>query len=166
MQRMFILMVAICAPIAFSAQVLKTAVCPAYNFDLPVNNSQVLHWKRTTKNQFRERGHVSGVITEVYPNRNGHRHFSIRIGSYEQDTIEVIYNEDFGRLDKIEEGMRVKACGDYITSTAQSGPYPRSPDDAIIHWVHMNPADRGHLPGYLEINGKMYGQEEDRRRRH
>ena len=55
--------------------------------------------------------------------------------------------------------MSIEACGDYITSTAQSGPYPPSPDGAILHWVHMNPAGRGHDAGFLAINGTLYGQD-------
>ena len=38
----------------------------------------------------------------------------------------------------------------HITSTAQSGPYPASPDGAILHWVHMNPQSKGHPPGLLD----------------
>lgn len=145
---------------AQSAQVIvPPPECPAYDRDLPINNRQVLHWKRTTKNQFRERGHVSGEVIDVYSDKNGHAHFSVQIGRYERDTIEVIYNFDFGRIPKIREGMQVQACGDYITSTAKSGPYPASPDGAILHWVHMNPRDKGHVPGYLMIDGRLYGQE-------
>lgn len=162
---MLTVLVGVYASLTFGSQVLTQAICPAYNRDLPENNAQVLHWKRTTQNQFRERGHISGVITEVYANHNGHRHFAVRIGKYDEDTIEVIYNEDFGRLGKVAEGMTVKACGDYITSSGGSGPYPKSPDNAIIHWVHMNPQDRGHLPGYVEIDGHLYGQEADRKGR-
>lgn len=160
MKRMLALLVAVYfAPLAISAQFLKSPVCPTNDSHLPVNNAQILEWKRTTKNQFQQRGHVEGVIVDIYPNHSGHRHFSVQIGRNEEDTIELIYNEDFGRIRRLEEGMKVRACGDYITATAPKGPYPKSPDNAILHWVHMNPRDSGHLPGYVQIDGKMYGQE-------
>ena len=148
----------------FSAEVVPA--CIAYNHPIPVNNSQVLHWKRTTSNQFQERGHIQGTLSVVYPDRNGHKHMQVQIGHAlsastflnSEDVIEVIYNEDFGKLPKLQTGMVVEACGDYITSTAQSGPYPPSPDGAIVHWVHMNPSHVGHPAGYLVLDGVIYGQ--------
>jgi len=139
-----------------------TPVCLSYGKPLEVNNAQVLHWKRTTRNQFRERGNVQGKIVEIYSDKNGHDHFSVLIGRKQEDTIEFIYNQDFGALPDLREGMNVQACGDYITATAQSGPYPPSPDGAIIHWIHMNPKGRGHDPGFLMIDGRLYGQEIDK----
>ncbi len=133
--------------------------CPAYGKNLEVNNQQALHWRRTTPNQFRERAHVKGNVVYIYPDRNGHEHFEIQIGREREDAIEVIYNSDFGALPDVREGMVVEACGDYITSTAQSGPYPPSPAGAIIHWIHMNPKGRGHEPGFLMIDGALYGQD-------
>ena len=138
--------------------------CPAFGWpnhvqNLPINNPQVLHWERTTANQYQDRGHVSGPITEIFPDKNGHHHFSIQVGTNATDLIEVIYNEDFGALPDLQVGMTVEACGDYITSTAQSGPYPPSPDGAIIHWVHANPSGKGHPPGYLIVNGVLCGQD-------
>lgn len=133
--------------------------CPAYNHNLPINNEQVLHWKRTTPNQFRERAHIEGPVVQVYPDKNGHQHFEIQVGKYAEDTIEVIYNKDFGPIPTPAIGMMVEACGDYITSTAQSGAYPPSPAGAIIHWIHMNPAMRGHDPGFLMMDGSLYGQD-------
>ena len=135
--------------------------CLAYGRHLPDNTQQVLHWKRTTSNQFQERGHVSGVVSAVYPDKNGHEHFQISMGRRAEDTLEIIYNSDFGQIPSVQIGMRVEACGDYITSTARSGPYPPSPDGAILHWVHMNPKGRGHDAGYLVLDGKLYGQEVD-----
>lgn len=133
--------------------------CRAYGHPIPVNNAQVLHFKRTTQNQFRERAHVAGRVVRVYDDRNGHDHFSILIGSREQDTIEVIYNQSFGFAPTPHVGMQVQACGDYITSTAQSGPYPASPDGAIIHWVHKAPDERRHDSGFIVMDGRLYGQD-------
>lgn len=131
--------------------------CLAYGRDLPINNRQILHYKRTTSNQFQERGHVKGPITALYSDRNGHAHFQIRLGNQPGDTLEVIYNEDFGPLPELQEDSMVEACGDYITSIAKSGPYPASPDGAIIHWVHMNPRNVGHASGFLIIDNVLYG---------
>jgi hypothetical protein len=133
--------------------------CLAYGRALPINNQQVLHWKRTTKNQFRERGNIQGTVTQILPDRNSHAHFVIQIGKGGNDTIEVIYNEDFGKMPTPKIGAVVQACGDYITSTAQSGPYPASPVGAIIHWVHMNPRGRGHDPGFTMVDGVLYGMD-------
>ena len=137
----------------------QAPVCLSYGKNLAVNNSQVLHWKRTTNNQFRERGHVQGTVLQVYNDKNGHSHFQVQLGNQGDDTIEVIYNQDFGVLPAVHSGMNAEACGDYITSTAQSGPYPASPDGAILHWVHMNPSGRGHDAGYLMLDGTLYGQD-------
>lgn len=133
--------------------------CPSYGKNLEVNNAQVLHWKRTTPSGFRERGHVQGIVINIYNDKSGHDHFSIQIGRHQEDTLEIIYNQDFGSIPQIEVGMLVEACGDFITSTQQNGPYPPSPDGAILHWVHMNPQFRGHDPGFLMLAGGLYGQD-------
>lgn len=135
--------------------------CIAYGRNIPVNNQQVLHWKRTTSNQFRERARIQGVVVDVFPDKNGHEHFEINIGKHGEDVIEVIYNQDFGAVPNVRVGMQVEACGDYITSTAPSGPYPASPSGAIIHWVHMNPKHRGHEAGYMMLDGVLYGWDID-----
>lgn len=143
--------------VALAAQ--EAPICPSYGRPLAVNNEQVLHWKRTTPNQFRERANVKGVVTRVFPDKTGHEHFEIAIGKRYEDVLEVIYNTDFGAIPEVVPGMEIQACGDYITATAQSGPYPPSPSGAIIHWIHMNPSGKGHDPGFLMIDGELYGQD-------
>jgi hypothetical protein len=148
-------------------------VCPAYalkteNGGNPGNiegnnNDQVLHWKVNSKNQFRDRARVQGKIVRVYPDRNGHEHFSIQIGPQSTDTVEIVYNQQFGAVPDPQVGVEVEACGDYITSTAVSpaprgGSYPASPDGAIVHWVHFAPARSGHTSGYLVIGGVLTGR--------
>ena len=133
--------------------------CLAGGLPLANNNVQVLQWKTNTNNQYRNRGHVSGPIEQIYPNINGHAHFEIQIGDTATDTLEVIYNESFGPLPELKTGMNIEACGDYITSTAQSGPYPPSPTGAIIHWIHRSPNLKKHDSGYLAIDGILYGQD-------
>ena len=133
--------------------------CLAGGLPLANNNVQVLQWKTSTNNQYRNRGHVTGTIEQVYPNKNGHAHFEIQMGETATDNLEVIYNESFGALPELKVGMNIEACGDYITSTAQSGPYPASPTGAIIHWIHRSPDLKKHDSGYLAIDGALYGQD-------
>ncbi|MGZ6331407.1 MAG: phospholipase D-like domain-containing protein [Bdellovibrionota bacterium] len=123
---------------------------------LAVDDAVVLGYKANTPNQTHERAHVLGTVDRVFPDQNGHHHFEIVIGSGASDVLEVIYNEDFGALPAIQTGMSVEACGDYITSTAPSGPYPESPSGAIIHWVHRTNNAKKHPGGYLVINGQFY----------
>jgi hypothetical protein len=46
---------------------------------LATNDTQVLLWKTTTTNQYLNRAHVTGVIDAIFPDRNGHNHFSVQI---------------------------------------------------------------------------------------
>jgi hypothetical protein len=78
------------------------------------------------------------------------------LGPAPDDTIELVYNDSFGELPELRLGMDVEACGDYITSYAPSGPYPASPDGALVHWVHHNPHG-SHPDGYVVIDGKVFG---------
>jgi hypothetical protein len=152
--------------------------CPAYAKKLQYqgkpynlvsnNNSQVLGWKSAAQNQFEGRAHVQGAIVRVYPDRNGHHHFAIQIGPDAGDTVEIVYNEDFGPTPPPAVGMQVEACGDYITSVGpSSGPngevYPASPDGALVHWVHMAPPRSNHTSGYLVLGGVLTGQEPEHR---
>jgi hypothetical protein len=131
--------------------------CLAGNRPVPINNAQALVWKTSTANQYTARSHVMGRVAKVYPNQSDHNHFSLQIGPNARDTIEVIYNIEFGQLPQMAVGMEVEACGDFINSFAQAGPYPPSPDGAIIHWVHYNPNGKGHDSGFLMIDGVLYG---------
>lgn len=131
--------------------------CEANGQEIAINNLQVLNWKKNTANKFEDRAHVSGRITDFYPDKNSHDHFQVQIGQSPDDTIELIYNQNFGELpDDLFEGMMIQACGDYITAKAQSGPYPPSPDGAILHWIHYSPRS-SHEHGFLVIEGKVFG---------
>ena len=72
-------------------------------------------------------------------------------------TVEVIYNEAFGQMPTLNPGAIIEACGDFITAKSQSGPYPASPDGAIVHWVHKAPNAR-HESGYVVVDGVVCGQ--------
>lgn len=125
---------------------------------LEINAAEVIHWKHNTPNQYENRGHIQGNISKVYDNKNGHRHFEVTFhDKSDEDTIEIVYNESFGAMPELQLGMNVEVCGDYITATDVSGPYPPSPDGAILHWVHENPSGKGHPDGFVIIEGTVYG---------
>lgn len=125
---------------------------------LPYLNDQVMEWKTSTPDQTLKRAMIHGTVTQIFSKKTGHTHFAINIDQDPSGDIEVIYNDNFGELPKIQLGMKVVACGDYITV----GPKARlpSPMGAIIHWLHHNPGDRDggrHKHGFLVINGRTYG---------
>jgi hypothetical protein len=123
---------------------------------LPIDNAQVLEWKSSTQNQFRARAHVRGTLVKLYHDKNNHKHFGIQIGDNEGETLEVIYEKSFGPLPDLAPGMIVEACGDYITSSQATSQYPRSPDDAIIHWIHRSNSPH-HPSGFVAINDVAFG---------
>jgi hypothetical protein len=125
---------------------------------LDFNASQIIYWKYNTENEFRSRGHIKGTISKLYPNKTGHTHFEITFKDKgTEDTLELVYNDEFGELPELSIGMTAEACGDYITATETTGNYPPSPDGAIMHWIHQNPSGHGHPDGYVAINGKVFG---------
>lgn len=122
---------------------------------LEVNNDQVLQWKSSTNKNYHARGHVQGPVTRQYADETGHTHFEMQIGNSSNDTIEIIYNQSFGALPDISEGMTAEVCGDYITTgTTGRG---ASPDGAIIHWVHTATGSETHPSGYVALDGVAYG---------
>lgn len=132
--------------------------CLSGGQELLVNNEAVIGWKSTTKNQYRNRAHVSGTLVKDFPDHSGHHHYEVQIGANQNDKIEVIYNEQFGPVPAATAGSTFEACGDYITSNAPAGHFPASPDGAIVHWVHESPNPSGHDSGYLIVNGVVCGQ--------
>jgi len=125
--------------------------------EVRAGNEQVLRWKSSTPNQFLSRAHVSGTIQNLYPDRNGHSHFQIKIGPGPGDTIELVYNLSFGTIPRLIPGAHAEACGDYITSNAPTQNYEPSPDGAIVHWIHRSRNPARHPSGYLELDGTLYG---------
>ncbi len=150
------------APVVFlvSPALASTPPVPAclgHGQLIEVDDAQVVQWKATTPNQTLKRAHVDGTLTRLYPNHSGHAHFEIQVGPASTDTLEVVYNVSFGALPALHVGMRVEACGDYITSNAATSRYPASPDGAIIHWIHRNPSGQGHDSGFLILDGALFG---------
>jgi len=139
----------------FAADTVPT--CMASGQTLNVNNDQVINWKNTTANQFHSRAHIKGKLVTLYPDHSGHHHMEVLIGPNNQDTVEVIYNVAFGQMPTLNPGAMIEACGDFITAKSQSGPYPASPDGAIVHWVHKAP-NSGHESGYVVVDGVVCGQ--------
>ncbi len=131
--------------------------CQAGRKNLAVDNPAVIGWKATSREQFHARARISGTITDVYSEATGHIHVQATIGPNPTDTIEVIYNEDFGRVGRFDKGSSIEACGDYITARLRNGRYPPSPDGAIIHWVHKSTSS-SHESGFMIIDGVVYGQ--------
>lgn len=148
---------------ALSTSAFARLICYGNGSELNVNNEQVLRWKLSTQNQFKARAHVSGKVTKLYAGNPEHTHFQATIGRRAKDTLEVVFNNEFGRTLKVKVGDEVEACGDYITSTKPTQ-YPVSPDFALIHWLHENPRGNGHEDGFLVVNGEVFGQSRFRRR--
>jgi hypothetical protein len=123
-----------------------------------LDNSRIIELKRTTKNQYHDRGYIQGVVTRIFLRKGDHAHFEIRIADgSDSDVIEIIFNRDFGNP-AVREGDRVIACGDYITSYAKANGYDASPSKALLHWVHENSRGGPHPDGFVVVNDRdLYG---------
>jgi len=135
------------------------------------NNEEVLRWKEETKNQYKDRALIKGVLVGITLDRRSHLQLEVNLVGDEnsrdvRNHIEVIYNKSFGEVAAVSPGMTVEACGDYITSNAQSGPYKPSPMGAILHWVHKSNTPNRHASGFLAIDGKVYGLKDEKGGRH
>lgn len=128
--------------------------CVDHRQILGVDNEKAIQLRSQRQSGFTTRLLISGIVDEVFPDRSGHRHFSVKIGPNPDDHIEVIYNLSFGSLPVPTVGETAEACGDYIVSTSQNGGYQASPDGMIIHWVHR--ATGGHEAGFTILNGQLY----------
>ena len=140
----------------------KQIECAAHNRPLPINNQAVLAWKASSRNEFKDRAHIEGLLLKNYADHSGHHHYQIQIGDLNTETVEVIYNESFGNIPQLQAGAKFEVCGDYITSNAPAGGYPASPDGAIIHWVHLSPNLKSHESGFVRINSEYYGLQNQR----
>lgn len=122
---------------------------------IPIDNERVIQMKHNTSNGYLDRGHISGVVGEVYAGKPTHQKFQARIsGRSFEDTIEIIYNISFGKIPSVKTGMAVESCGDYITSNIDAK-YKASPDLAILHWVHQS--NGNHPDGWVRLNGVYHG---------
>lgn len=134
-----------------------TLDCRADGIAFGFNNEEVLEWKATSREQFKARAYVTGVITKIYTRKGGHDHVQMKIGPNPQDTLEVVYNKHFGHVPEYPLGASIEACGDYITARKPYRRYPASPDGALIHWVHRSKNVTKHEHGFVVVNGILYG---------
>lgn len=129
--------------------------------EMRIDNARVLKMKTTTKNAYLDRGFVEGTVVEAPTVKNGHDHFVISIGPGPRDTLEIVYNKEFGSMPTMNVGDNITVCGDYITSTARTGQYDPSPEGALIHWIHFNPATRAgsmnHEHGFVMVGNNLVG---------
>jgi len=139
----------------------QTPVCLEGPQEISVDNARVLRFKVQEKNQFLARAYVEGKVISMPEQQGDHDHFSISIGNKATDTLEVIYNNEFGNMPNVQLGDQVTVCGDFINSFARAGGYDASPDGAIIHWVHYNPgtrsSSRGHEHGFIQFGTDLVG---------
>jgi hypothetical protein len=131
---------------------------------MAVNNEEVIRWKESSPNQYRNRALVQGSLVRILLDRRTHLHLEVDLSPVSPDGdradhIEIIYNKKFGRLDEFSPGQDVVACGVYITAREQAGPYRPSPVGAVVHWVHSSYNERKHPSGFLAIDGKVFGRE-------
>lgn len=133
--------------------------------EMRTNNDEVIKWKETTKNQYLDRALIIGKLVRVIQQRPSHTHLEIDLEDSQSigdaDHIEIIYNREFGDVKNVKAGDLVAACGDYITSNADTGRYKPSPNGAIVHWVHASNNPSKHSHGFLNIAGTLYGYEGD-----
>ncbi|MBC7387027.1 MAG: hypothetical protein H7301_12810 [Cryobacterium sp.] len=142
----------------------KMPVCMRGTQEIQIDNARVIDMKQKTANQYHDRGFVEGRVAIPPTVQGDHVHFSLAIGPAKKDTVEIIYNfdTDFGELAQgIRMGDTVVVCGDYITSNAPAGGYRASPDGALIHWTHWNPATRAgsmnHEHGFIMTGSTLSG---------
>jgi len=150
---------------ALEVQASNLPDCLKKNSRISENSAQVLEWKRSTNSGYLDRGYIRGRVVSIRPDptpKTPHLQLIVSIGPTAKDVIEVIHNLEFGPEPRAQVGSEVVACGDYITANKKNGSYAPSPAGAIVHWTHMNPKGKGHEDGFLEIDGRLYGQEAPR----
>lgn len=133
--------------------------CLSGGRDLPVNDSQVLDWETSTRPGFHGRAHVRGPISRLFPDMRGHQHFLVEIGPEPSDGIEIVFDTEYGKIQGLATGGQVEACGDFINTTGEEG--HGSYTSSIIHWVHDPFGYSSHEPGYVTLNGVLYGASSD-----
>jgi hypothetical protein len=154
----------IAVPVVLGASALAAGDPDCYDDNgkaLAIDNQQALQWKTSTPNEYHGRAHVKGTYVRSYKHTNGHTHFEARIGDGASDTIEIVYNDDFGALTAPTAGESIEACGDFINSFKPTSQYQPSPDGALMHWLHENPDGTKHPDGYLVIGDQVYGDQDN-----
>lgn len=122
---------------------------------LEINESQLLTYRDMTEHGFKARGHVEAIVVEQTENRQGHLHFIADLDenlATTDDRLEIIYNQQYGEIEKVLPGQKIRACGDFIVDQY-------SPTKAVLHWLHGNPNKKKnkHEDGFLFIDGQAFG---------
>lgn len=122
---------------------------------LELNESQLLTYRDMTEHGFKARGHIEAVVVEQTENRQGHLHFIVDLDENLESTndrLELIYNQQYGEIENVVAGQKIRACGDFIVDQY-------SPTKAVLHWLHLNPNKKKnkHEDGFLMIDGKAFG---------
>jgi hypothetical protein len=125
--------------------------------EMPVNNEQVLQWKKAATNEFvRARAHVKGTVTKLIPDRL-HQRFEIQIGPEKDDTVAIFYNGSFPPKPKVKKGDPIEACGEFVANSYTRLPDPKpEQNSAIVFWTHKF-GFYPHPEGFLTASGKTYG---------
>jgi hypothetical protein len=134
--------------LAAPALAAPTPVCPhPSGQELPINNEQVIEWKKNSKEVVRTRVHIKGKAVSEKRAKDGNR-ISVQIGPDSKDMVEIFFNNKFSPKPSVKKGQEVQACGEFI--------YDGSHEYGIVHRVHAakNPKV---LPGFLVVQGKVYG---------
>lgn len=131
--------------------------CLSDGRNLDINDSQVLEWETSTAPEFHGRAHVSGPITRVFPDLHGHQHFLVQIGPEPTAGVEIVFDTEEGKIDDLAPGEQAEACGDFINTTGEEGHGAYT--SAIIHWVHAPFRHSSHDPGFVIVNGVLYGMD-------
>jgi hypothetical protein len=131
-----------------AAWAAPTPPCPqATGAELPINNEQVLEWKKSTAQAVRSRVHIKGKAVQEKKSKAGSR-IAVKIGPDKKDVVEIFYHGKFSPRPNVKKGQEVQACGEFI--------FDGSSEFGIVHRVHAakNPKI---LPGFLVVQGKVYG---------
>src|SRR5262249_43733733 len=132
---------------------------------LSIDNERALQLKASSPLGKSIRALVSGYVTRVFPDRNGHAHFEIQMTEDPRSNLEVVYSLSFGDMPEPSVGSQVIACGDFINSYAPNNGYPPSPSGALIHWVHRSTSPK-HDSGYVVLDNVVYGDGPEERHGH
>lgn len=139
----------------FGIQVSAAPACLDNKKPMTYNHEKLLNLRESMPKKFTARAYVRGKIVRVMEDRQNHIHFEVDFdGDFQtsDDRLEVIYNRKFGPVPDFRSGESLIACGDFVID-------PYSPTKAVVHWLHINPHQKGHDHGFLIINGILTGQE-------
>lgn len=150
MKKMALLLLLCLPSLAFA----NRTICKSGDDVLPFNEGQVIEWLSSKgQKRFISRAHIQGIIVRMIEDRQNHIHLEVDMDTdlnTKTDRVEVIFNTNFGTLPQFRPNDPIIACGDFVLDKY-------SPLKGVIHWLHLNPKNKGHEHGFLVINGVMVG---------